>query len=57
MSPERWNQILERSDSLRLSRRDEEATDALRTYLHQEAECGRAPIGWVSDPRYLLPPS
>lgn len=53
MTPEKWNAILLKSNSLRPIRRIEEARGAVRLHLHLAAECEQGPVGIVTDPRYL----
>jgi hypothetical protein len=56
MTASRWMALLRQSDSLRAIMVDDGvARHALRVYLSMEADAGRLPVGWVSDPRYLVP--
>lgn len=54
MTANEWAAIIERSDSLRLPRNEREARQAIRLTLAVEANAGNAPVGFVTDPRYLL---
>jgi hypothetical protein len=59
MAPERWTELLERSDSLRPipPHRDREARDAVRVQLLMAANAEELPVGVVTDARYLVPKS
>lgn len=56
MDPARWLEVLERSDSLRAVRppNEQAARQAVRFYVGAEANAGLHPVGWVSDPRWLV---
>jgi hypothetical protein len=57
VTPERWNEILERSRDVGPVRPPNEglARGAVRVHLVMSANAGDGPVGIVTDRRYLLP--